>query len=427
VPRVVIVGLGYVGITTAIGLAKLGHKVLGFDIDASRVETLASGESPIFEIDLEDELKLQISSGRLSFSTKLDKTPTSGPAFYFICVPTPQDRTGAADLSYLESATKCISSIAPPGSVIVTKSTVPVGSGAHLSDKILRSDLHVASNPEFLREGTALHDFMNPDRVVVGADNEVTGQKVMELYKNLDCKKIITTIESAELIKYAANSYLAMRLSFVNDLTALGEKFGADISAVLDGVGSDTRIGNSFFRPGPGWGGSCFPKDTRALISIAGSIGLQMPLVEAALESNQQSFERIAEQTELFLGGSLKGKTVGVWGLAFKANTDDTRDSPALEIISRLISRGAVVRAYDPQASVVGTRTFHLCLTAEDATKGADALLVLTEWSEFSEVSPESISQLMPDGMIFDTRRVLDRVSWSGYFSNFQQLGGVSK
>jgi len=423
VSRVVVIGLGYVGLTTAVGLAKLGHQVSGFDIDSSRVKLLESGKSPIYETGLEEELKLQMSSATLKFHSDLKSACESGADFYFICVPTPQDSSGAADISFVEAAIQTISAIASPDSVVVIKSTVPVGTGSNLKGLADRLDMHVASNPEFLREGTALWDFMNPDRVVVGADTDEVGQKVMSLYKDLNCKKIVTSLESAELLKYASNSYLAMRLSFVNELAALSEKVGADINSVLDGVGSDSRIGNSFLRPGPGWGGSCFPKDTRALISIAETAGSPMPLVKAALNSNEEAFDRVVRQTEFHLGGSLASKTIAVWGLAFKANTDDTRDSPSLEIIERLQTRGAKIRAFDPVASAEEEQSLVICDSAIEAATGSDALLVLTEWNEFSDVDPKSVKQVMVGEIIFDTRNVLNRESWGSLFPKFHQLG----
>ena len=421
--RVVVMGLGYVGLTTAVGLAKLGHQVSGFDIDSSRVKLLESGKSPIYEPGLEEELKLQMSSATLKFHSDLKSACESGADFYFICVPTPQDSSGAANLNFVEAAVQGISATASHDSIAVIKSTVPVGTGAKIKVLTGRLDMHFASNPEFLREGTALWDFMNPDRVVVGADTDEVGQKVMRLYRDLNCKKIVTSLESAELLKYAANSYLAMRLSFVNELAALSEKVGADINSVLDGVGSDSRIGNSFLRPGPGWGGSCFPKDTRALISIAEAAGSPMPLIEAAVQSNEDSFERVVRQAEFLLGGSLASKTIAVWGLAFKANTDDTRDSPSLEIIERLQARGAKIRAFDPVARSQEKLSLVICDSAIEAATGSDALLVLTEWSEFSDVDPKSAKQVMAGEIVFDTRNVLNRESWGSVFPKFHQLG----
>ena len=421
--RIVIVGLGYVGLTSAVGLAKLGHEVSGFDINSKRVQTLAEGISPIFEAGLEEELVSLISSSKLNFHSDLTEAGKQGADFFFVCVPTPQDDSGAADLSFVQSAIKNISGIALAGSTIVIKSTVPVGTCAVVIQMLDRSDLHVASNPEFLREGTALWDFMNPDRIVVGSAADSVGQKVMKLYKDLDCKKIVTSLESSELLKYASNSYLAMRLSFVNELAALSEKVGADTNAVLEGVGSDSRIGSSFLKQGPGWGGSCFPKDTRALISIAQNAGSPMSLIETAVNSNEEAFERVVRQTESLFGGSLKGKTVGVWGLAFKAKTDDTRDSPALEVISRLQANGAKVRAFDPVARAEENQSVITCATALEAATGSHVLLVLTEWSEFADVNPEDVRHVMAGETIFDTRNVLNQQSWGAVFPKFHQLG----
>jgi len=348
------------------------------------------------------------------------------PEYFFVCVPTPQDASGAANLSFVLSSAGDLSRIAPSGSVVVLKSTVPVGSGERVTKTLARDDVFVASNPEFLREGRAIFDFMNPDRIVAGAATPEIAKRVLELYREIASEKISTSIESAELVKYSTNAYLAMRLSFVNDLAALCERVGADIDDVVMGLGSDSRIGPSFLAPGPGWGGSCFPKDTRALVSVASDYGLDLPLIDAALESNEASLSRVVETLKSLCGGGLEGKVVAVWGLAFKAGTDDVRDSPAVNIVKRLIDRGATVQAYDPVA--IGPKLSGLTQssTALQAVTGADVLAVLTEWPEFSNVPPQEVAQLMTSSSVFDARRVLP-IAWRNHVTTLRILGGVGK
>jgi UDPglucose 6-dehydrogenase len=422
--KIAVVGLGYVGITTAVGMAQLGHDVIGFDIDEIRVETLLAGEAPILEVGLEEALSSLLKTGRLQFTDDLKEVATAAPEFFFVCVPTPQDESGSANLTHVLSASRDIAAIAEPSSVVVLKSTVPVGSGERVRRALSRTDLHVASNPEFLREGTALQDFMNPDRIVVGSSAPEVSRRVLDLYGSLDSKKISTSAESAELVKYSSNAYLAMRLSFVNDLAALCEKVGANVEDVVRGLGSDTRIGPSFLSPGPGWGGSCFPKDTRALMSVAAEYGLELPLVDATLESNDASFTRVVESIRELVGGELEGAIVAVWGLAFKANTDDTRDSPSINIINRLLDRGSKVQAFDPAASAPTREGLVQFGTAEDSAIGADVLVVLTEWTQFAQVDPRVISKTMRKQAVLDTRRVLPAGDWKSVFSDFKVLGG---
>jgi UDPglucose 6-dehydrogenase len=422
--KIAVIGLGYVGITTSVGLAKLGHKVVGFDIDADRVRTLSLGIAPIYEAGLEAELKNLLASGGLSFSPDMGLVAQFQAEFYFVCVPTPQDASGAANLSFVLSVAQNLAGIASSNSILVLKSTVPLGSGERVKQALNRPDVHVASNPEFLREGTALADFMKPDRIVVGAQDASVSTRVLDLYKSIHASKIATTIESAELVKYSANAYLAMRLSFVNDIAALCEKIGANVEDVMRGLGSDSRIGPRFLSPGPGWGGSCFPKDTRALISVASDFGLDLPLIDAALESNDAAFGRVVESIRDLTGGHLEDKVVAVWGVAFKANTDDVRDSPAVNVIHRLIDRGCRVRAFDPIAlapEVVGLEQFD---SATEAATGADVLVVLTEWPQFAEEDALATAQVMRVSAVLDTRRILPVSKWNEAVSSFRALGG---
>jgi UDPglucose 6-dehydrogenase len=398
-------------LTTSIGLASLGHQVIGYDLDPAKVEMLQAGKLPIHEPGLGEILTAGIKSGNLQTTSVLSEAVAEAD-FVFTCVPTPQDEDGSADLSYVISASAAMKDFLKPGAVVVTKSTVPVGSAQVVEDAIGRSDVEVASNPEFLREGAAVHDFNHPDRIVVGARSNEVAQKVLDLYSKIDCPKILTSQATAELIKYASNSFLAIKLSYVNDIAALCEAVGADSHEVLHGMGLDTRIGNRFLEPGPGWGGSCFPKDTKALESIANSYGVEMPLITSAIASNDSAHKRVADRVAEALGGSLSGKTIAVLGLTFKANTDDTRESPAVAVIEHLIRVGAKVVAYDPMVSEYELNGLSLADSAVTAASGSDALVVLTEWPEFRTIDGAEILKVMTGNVVLDTRRVLDRDKW---------------
>jgi UDPglucose 6-dehydrogenase len=423
--NVTIIGMGYVGLTTALGLAKIGNSIVGVEINPERISSLKDGKLPIFEPGLDSELVNSLQAGRLQLTSSIEESALDSKVF-FICVPTPQDDNGAADLKYVIAASRQIADCALPGSVIVVKSTVPVGTGEMLRNSINRTDIFFASNPEFLREGSALMDFMEPDRIVVGAENSEVAETILSLYDNIDAPKVSTSVKSAELIKYAANAYLASRLSFVNDLAALCEQVGANVDDVVSGMGSDSRIGNRFLQPGPGWGGSCFPKDTRALVSVAKSHGVSLGIVGAAIESNDNAFSRVVARLKSLLGNELAGKNIAVWGLAFKANTDDTRDSPSLEIIKKLLSEGSKVTAFDPIAPAPDWEGLTKAESAVAAASGADALLVVTEWSEFSEVDPKETAKAMKGSVVLDTRRILPVKEWSSEFESFKILGSGS-
>jgi UDPglucose 6-dehydrogenase len=409
--KIAVIGTGYVGLTTSIGLASLGHKVFGYDLDPAKVEMLQAGQLPIHEPGLGEILTAGIESGNLQITSVLSEA-VSEADFVFTCVPTPQDEDGSADLSYVISASAAMKEFLKTGAVVVTKSTVPVGSAQVVEDAIGRSEVEVASNPEFLREGAAVHDFNHPDRIVVGARSTEVAQKVMDLYSKIDCPKILTSQTTAELIKYASNSFLAIKLSYVNDIAALCEAVGADSHEVLHGMGLDTRIGNRFLEPGPGWGGSCFPKDAKALESIASNFGVGLPLITSAIASNEAAHKRVADRVTDALGGSLSGKTIAVLGLTFKANTDDTRESPAIAVIEHLVQGGAKVVAYDPMVTKYELAGLSLADSAVAAASGADALVVLTEWPVFRTVDSAEILQAMTGNVVVDTRRVLDQAKW---------------
>jgi UDPglucose 6-dehydrogenase len=424
--QIAVVGLGYVGLTTAVGLAQLGHKVLGFDVDVSKIKNLSEGESPIFENGLENAIKDLIRSKSLDFTTSLGVVENYRPDFVFICVATPQNDSGAADLTILNSVVRQLVGIAVPNSILVIKSTVPVGTGQTIANTLNRTDVFVASNPEFLREGTAMNDFMEPDRIVVGSNHPEVAKRVLDLYSAIEAPKLKTNFESSELIKYAANAYLAMRLSFTNDIAALSEKSNANVDQVLHGMGLDKRIGSAFLKPGPGWGGSCFPKDTNALVAIAKEFGSPLPLVETAIASNHAALARSVNAITELAGGDLANKKVAVWGIAFKANTDDIRDSPALKIVDSLIHKGAEVQAYDPVAAAPERPGFVLKGTALDAAAGADVLAVLTEWPEFAEVFPDKVAEAMRTSVVYDARRILPK-SWRAHVSVLKVLGEASQ
>jgi len=400
-----IVGVGYVGLTQAVGMAQLGHKVVAYDIDKEKIATLKKGKSPFFEPGLEEALSEVIAKGLVSFSTQVADIANS--EFIFLCLPTPQDEDGSADTSHLIEAVNELTPAVQVGSYLIVKSTVPVKSWESLSTTVNRSDVFIISNPEFLREGNALFDFHHPDRIVIGAQNHASAKKVAELYEDLTTEFVLTDNTSAELIKYAANSFLAMKLSFVNDISALCETLDANSNEVLFGVGLDNRIGNKFLTPGPGWGGSCFPKDVRALANIADKEKIMMPLLTAAIESNENAQARVVEKILSKFDNNLKGVKIAALGLAFKANTDDIRNSPAVTIINKLQRLGASIQAFDPAVkSVIGVETKPQLM---DIFDDCDLLVILTEWPEFSKVDLKNATKKMRRAFILDTRNVFDK------------------
>ena len=404
--NVAVIGTGYVGLTTGACLAHLGHRVVCADVVVDKVEALSRGEVPILEAGLDELVHEGIHSGLLSFV--LGAAPAVADAeFVYLCVPTPQGEDGSADLSYIQAAASEIGLHLQPDTVVINKSTVPVGSTRVVEQALGRSDVAVVSNPEFLREGSAVHDFLHPDRVVIGADDQSAAIRVAGLYLGLPAPLQVTDPASAETIKYASNAFLATKISFVNAIAAVCEAVGADIGDVIRGIGSDRRIGPDFLRPGPGWGGSCFPKDTRALVSIAEQGGYDFRLLRGVIASNAEQHDRMVAKVRQALGGSLRGATVAAWGLAFKAGTDDVRDSPAVAIIDVLLAEGATVRAYDPQA-VIARQGLVQVGSALAACEGADALVVLTEWSEFLGADLDGVATRLRTPVVVDTRNVLD-------------------
>ena len=404
---IAVIGTGYVGLTTGACFASLGHEVICADIDAAKVERLQRGEIPILEDGLDRLVTEGIRSGRLTFVVGAAEAAKKAE-FHYLCVPTPQGLDGSADLSYIEAAAAEIGPVLAPESVVVNKSTVPVGSTRVVERALGRSDVFVVSNPEFLREGTAVTDFLKPDRVVIGADDQAAAVRVASLYVGIPAPIMVTDPASAETIKYAANAFLATKLSFTNAVAAICEAVGADVNDVMLGIGYDKRIGQEFLRPGPGWGGSCFPKDTRALAHIAENAGYDFFFLKGVLEVNEEQFDRVADKIARLAGGSVDGKTVAVWGLTFKARTDDLRDSPSLEIIKRLNERGARVVGYDPAVSVA-PEGVELVDDPYAACEGADVLALLTEWDDFKWLDFDKVYELMASPNVLDGRNLLDR------------------
>ena len=423
--NVAVIGTGYVGLTTGACLAHLGHNVVCADIDSAKVESLRQGRIPIVELGLEDLVREGLASGRLSFVVG-GGTAVKNCDVAFLCVPTPQGDDGAADLSYVQEAAGQIAAHLPHEAIVVNKSTVPVGSTKVVERALQRPDVQVVSNPEFLREGSAVQDFLRPDRVVVGADDRSAALKVAALYDGLTTRVIITDPASAETIKYASNAFLATKLSFINAIAAICEGVGADINDVVVGMGSDKRIGESFLRPGPGWGGSCFPKDSRALIKIAEEAGYHFGLLEGVVAVNEQQFSRVTDKVRLAVGGDLSGRNIAVWGLTFKAGTDDLRDSPAVAICQRLLAAGARVTACDPTVDRhrVGVPTgIQLKTDPIEACRDADVLVVLTEWDQFKWIEPASIAGVMRAKVVVDGRNLLDRIEWRRAGFEHQGIG----
>lgn len=408
--KIAIIGTGYVGLASAVGFAQLGHDVVGIDIDETKVQKLTKGKSPIFEKDIEKFLAKSLKKKKITFSTDYKKI--SNAKFVFLCLPTPQLDDGSADTSYILESAKLLSKHLSDSATLVIKSTVPVNTWKEVEKVLNRKDVSIVSNPEFLREGTALEDFFKPDRIVVGCEVEKKAKEVANLYKAKNAKVVFTDNTSAEIIKYASNSFLAIKLSFVNEIAAYAESTDANALEVLHAMGLDKRIGKEFLKPGPGWGGMCFPKDVSALKESAREKNVPIPLLDAALESNLKAHARIVKKIGDALGGSLKDKNVSVWGLAFKANTDDTRFSPAISVVELLIAQGAKITAFDPVVKQVKGLAIDVKSEIVQSVENVDAIVVLTEWQEFKSIKPELIGRAVKQKIIIDSRNLLDKSKW---------------
>jgi len=415
--HIAVIGSGYVGLVTGACFAEFGDDVTCVDVDAEKVARLSRGETTIYEPGLDQLVKKNLQAGRLRFTTDIGSA-TEQSLVVFLAVGTPPKADGAADLTYIEGAAREISEHLDSYKVIATKSTVPVGTGRRLASLIREHlpkplEFSVVSNPEFLREGAAISDFMRPDRVVIGGDDQQAIAIMRDLYRPLyliETPFVITSLEGAELIKYAANAFLATKISFVNEIANLCEKVGCDVHEVARAIGMDRRIGAKFLHPGPGFGGSCFPKDTRALAAIGREFSSPMRIVDAVIEVNEQQRLSMVPKIETLAGG-LQGKRIAVLGLAFKPETDDMRDAPSVEIIRGLIHLGATVSAYDPVARQEAQKIIPEIEFAEDeyvAAAGADVLVFMTEWNQFRALDMERISSLMRVPRIADLRNIYE-------------------
>jgi len=408
------VGTGYVGLSCGACLSTLGHNVVCVDIDQDKIDSLNAGVIPIFEVDLESIVKRGLDSKRISFTTEVGRALESAE-FVFLCLPTPQADDGSADLSYLMSAVKEISPLVQAGSIVITKSTVPIGTFAEIEEVLNRPDVFLASNPEFVREGSAVFDFLNPDRIVIGSNTLEVSKRIASIYQGLNASLVMTDPASAETIKHASNSFLALKLSYINAISIICELYGADVLDVSKGIGLDNRIGSGFLQPGPGWGGSCFPKDTAALVRISDDVGFNFEILKATIESNESHQRRITKQI-LGMIQNAKVATVTVLGLTFKAGTNDVRDSPAVEIIEQLLSQGVKVNAYDPVVDVANLRFINGSVgrsgSAVDAARNSDAIVILSEWLEFADLDPAAMAAPMRNLNIFDVRGIIDSDKW---------------
>jgi len=414
--RIAVIGTGYVGLVSGACFSEFGLDVACVDKDADKIAGLKAGKMPIYEPGLEALVEYNVRAGRLSFSTDLKASVKSADAV-FIAVGTPSRRgDGHADLTYVHDAAREIAEAMDHYTVVVTKSTVPVGTGREVA-RIIRearptADFDVASNPEFLREGSAIGDFMRPDRVVIGAESDLAREVIRRLYRPLyliETPIVFTSIETAELIKYAANTFLATKITFINEIADLCEKVGANVNDVARGIGLDGRIGRKFLHAGPGYGGSCFPKDTLALVKTAQDRGAPLKIVETVVAVNEARKLAMADRVVAALGGSAKGKTVAALGLTFKPNTDDMRDSPSLGILPALQKAGAIIRAFDPEGIAEAKKLMPdltYCRDAYDCMTGADALVLITEWNEFRALDLARAKSLLRQPILIDLRNV---------------------
>jgi UDPglucose 6-dehydrogenase len=418
---VAIIGAGYVGLVTGAGLAHLGHRVRVGEADPKRVDRLRSGDVPIFEDGLPGLLAEAIERDLISFHSS-NVEAAAGSRLVFLCLPTPEGEDGRADLRYIHSVIDELANEVEADVIFVVKSTVPPGTVSSLRKRLadVGSQARIVSHPEFLREGRAVEDFLAPDRIVIGAWEEEDGEAVAQLYADVDTQVVRTDPTSAEMIKYANNAYLATRLTFVNTLANVCEAVGADILDVVLGIGLDHRIGPHFLQPGPGYGGSCFPKDTSALIAVAGDAGYDFELLRAVIEADEEQRRRVAEKVRQAAGGGLHGRRIAMWGVAFKAGTDDLRESPAIRIAALLQADGAEVVAYDPEAST------DLVTMAPDpltAATDADVLLIATEWPEFAAVDMSDVARVMRGHRVVDARNLLNPKSVRAVGLDYWGLG----
>ena len=431
---IAVIGTGYVGLVTGAGLADFGNDVICVDVDVRKIDALKNGVIPIYEPGLDNLVSKNVSEGRLRFTTDLADAIRSARAI-FIAVGTPPKPDGSADLRYVEEVAHSIAEYMNGPKLVITKSTVPIGTG-HMIEQIIASHntghkASIVSNPEFLREGSAIEDFMKPDRVVIGASEPEAAEMMKEIYAplhSLEIPFVVTNVESSELIKYAANGFLAVKITFINEIAQICEKVGANVQDVAIGMGLDTRIGPKFLQAGPGYGGSCFPKDTSAMADISRRHGYDFQIIEAVLRVNDAVKLRMIDKIITALGGDVSGKTIAMLGLAFKPETDDMRDSPTIPIIKGLQQRGATVRAYDPQAMENAKSIFSDVVYCDDAyttAEGADALVLATEWNEFRALNFERVNKALRQPVLIDLRNVYDPARMAAHGFRYTSVGRV--
>ena len=430
--HIAIIGTGYVGLVSGSGISGFGHKVICADIAGEKIKMLQAGKMPIYEPGLDELVDRNVKAERLSFSTDVGKTIRDSEVI-FISVSTPQSENGEADISAVKAVAKIIGKNLNERKVICTKSTVPIGTGKIVSEiinenKSTETEFEYVSNPEFLREGSAVKDFLWPDRVVIGAESEWAFEIMEDVYRPLYINEtpiVHTTVETAELIKYASNAFLSLKISYINEISALCEKVGADVHVVAKAMGSDGRISPKFLHPGPGFGGSCFPKDTSALVSMAQNKNVPMRTIQAAIETNAHQKKRMVKKLQA-LTGDFSGLTIGILGLAFKSKTDDVRESASLEMVGSLLKAGAQVKAYDPEANTNFAEFYPqitYCKTWEEAVKDTDAVAVMTEWNEFRTMDAKTLKNLMKSPIILDTRNILSRKELQKNGFSFDNVG----
>lgn len=414
--KITVIGTGYVGLVTGVCLANLGNEVICVDIDKTKIEKLKSGVPTIYEPGLEELLVKNIKEKRLYFTDSLEYGIKNSDII-FIAVGTPQGQTGEADMKAVWNVAENIGRYINGYKIVINKSTVPVGSGDRVAEIIQKNmrnkyKFDVVSNPEFLREGSAINDFMNPDRIVIGADNHMPAKIIKRLYEPLNAPIVITDVKSAEIIKYASNAFLATKISFINEIANLCEIVGANVQDVAYGMGLDNRIGPKFLNAGIGFGGSCFPKDTVALVSIGKKFGYDFKIVKATIEVNKYQRKRFFRMIKEFYKNRLKNKRFAIWGAAFKPNTDDMRDAPSIDIINALLREDCIINLYDPVAVETAKKIFKTKINYFDnvynTVKNCDALIIITEWNEFRQIDLERVKEILKAPVIFDARNIYD-------------------
>ena len=433
--KITIIGTGYVGLVTGVGLSEFGNKVICLDINQSKINNLNAGKVPIYEPGLEDLIRKNVNSERLFFSSDMASSIKESEVI-IIAVGTPQSKNGAADLKYVFDALNSISENLNSYKVIVTKSTVPIGTGEKIITKLKKNyeeniDFDYVSNPEFLREGSAVKDFLWPDRVIIGTNNEKALQIMRDIYRPLYINKNPiqrAAVETSEMIKYASNSFLALKISFINEIANLCESVGADVHDVAIAMGKDGRISDKFLHPGPGFGGSCFPKDLEALLSLSREHSVTMETLQAAIKANRNQKERIGEKLDRLVSGGIKGKKIAILGLAFKANTDDVRESSTIDLIKFILNQGGFVNAYDPIANESMAKIFndiHYFDNVYDAIYEVDALVIMTEWNEFRALDLNRIKKSMRNNYVLDTRNILNMKELSEQGFVYDNIGRI--